>query len=126
MTETPTQTGQGTMLEQMARAAANDEDARVIAGKEDAADFDNMDPEVRMYWRTIALAVLKVLRNPTLEMVGRVVQQVGDPAPEDWELAERTVESLGYVSMDGERACAELVRDFRNMLDSISPIKESE
>jgi hypothetical protein len=68
----------------------------------------------------IALAaiaeVFDALATPSPAMVGAVVQQVGDPSPDDWALAELTVEAIGGPRMEGERACAELLRDWQAML----------
>jgi hypothetical protein len=59
---------------------------------------------------------------PTVEMLAAVVQQVGDPSPEAWALAERAVGgTLGLPNMAGEQACAELVRDWQNMIEATEP-----
>lgn len=56
---------------------------------------------------------------PTVEMVAAVVTQTDDPAPDEWALAERAVGGLlGLPNVAGEQACAELIRDWRNMLEA--------
>lgn len=57
-----------------------------------------------------------VPRMPTPEMVAVVIQQVGDPSGEAWALAERV--SMGTIgpNVQAETACAELIRDWQNMI----------
>ena len=48
------------LVEAMARAAADDPDARLIARKGDTVCFDDMDPETPEFWCCIARATLAV------------------------------------------------------------------
>lgn len=59
-----------------------------------------------------------VPRTPTEAMVAAVVQQVGDPTNEQWALAEKTVDSLTGPSMEGDIACAEVIRDYQAMISA--------
>lgn len=54
---------------------------------------------------------------PTPEMVAVCVQCVGDPSPEAWAIAEQVCAVLGGPRVDGETACATLVRDWQNMVE---------
>lgn len=53
------------MVEKAAKAAANDPDARLIAGKLGTVEFDDMDPETQEFWCCIARAALSTVRDTT-------------------------------------------------------------
>lgn len=66
----------------------------------------------------IVRVVLRALREPAPAIIAHVVQQVGDPTPEQWELGERACALNGVPSMNGDTACAELARDWQAMIDA--------
>lgn len=100
-----------TMIERAARALEAQVDLRLahMTGRQ-MVDDGTIFP-------VLARAVLQAIREPTVAMVMDAVQQVGDPSPDNWALGELACASIGGPSMNGERACAELIRDWQAMID---------
>lgn len=67
-----------------------------------------------------------VPREATAEMVAVVVQQVGDPTPEQWAIGERANALLTAPNMLGETACAEVARDWTAMINAAPPLSASQ
>lgn len=112
-----------TTLEKAARALADLDIRAKRKWDTSEEDLERLLPGGIDYcWREYqpqALAVLNAIREPSDEAVAAVVQKVGDPSPDNWAQAERVVVALSGPDMDGETACAELARDWVNMIDQI-------
>jgi hypothetical protein len=91
--------------------------ARALVDADAEAIEDEVEPTSRVWAGRLVRAVLQAIRVPSEGMVAAVVQQVGDPTPDQWEIGERANAILTETNMLGETACAEVVRDWQAMID---------
>jgi hypothetical protein len=76
------------LVERVAQTCANDRGARVIAGKADTVEFDDMDVETQDFWRCIAAAAIEELGVErlvaALERIRDLKPRPYDKHPTDW------------------------------------------
>lgn len=107
------------MVERVARALCDDDQARRFADQEGDDSYDCSTEYVQRYWQQLARAALTAMLDATPGMLAATVKQVGDPSPENWAMAERVVlGTLGIPHAAGEAAVAELARDWQAMISA--------
>lgn len=105
-----------TMKERIARAIAKGCNLDPDAISPRAAERGNTIPEW-MFFGPATQLVLQELLTPTEGMVRRTVVGVDNPTPEQWAIGERVCNSLSGPNMQGETACAEVVRDYQAAIE---------